>query len=86
MTATATLVNSELQLLFCSLVLCLSGTAVAETEEDDGPDIAFLEYLGMWEESDEDWLLIEEEVVAGNDERSDPVPEGEESVETEDES
>jgi len=33
----------------------------------------FLEYLGLWEETDEDWQL-------------DPVPEGEESTETEDES
>jgi hypothetical protein len=64
----------------------MSGIAVAETEEDDGPDMAFLEYLGLWEESDEEWLLIEEEVVAENDERSDPVAEREESVEIEDES
>jgi hypothetical protein len=82
----ATLANSELQTLLCSLVLCVPGIAVAETVEDDGPDMAFLEYLGLWEESDEDWLLIEAEVVAENDERGDHVPEGEESVETEDES
>ena len=86
MTVTATLANSELQTLICGLVLCMSGTAVAETQEDDSLDMAFLEYLGLWEESDEDWLLIEEGVVAENGERSDPVPEGEESVETEDES
>jgi hypothetical protein len=83
---TATLANSKLQTLICGLLLCMSGTAVAETDEDEGPDMEFLEYLGLWEESDEDWLLIEEEVVAENDERSDPVPDGEESVETEDES
>jgi len=83
---TATLANSELPTLLCSILLSLSGIAVAETQEDDSPDMEFLEYLGMWEESDEDWLLIEEEVVAENDKRSDPVSEGEESVETEDES
>ena len=48
--------------------------------------MAFLEYLGMWEESDEDWLLLDEEEVAENDKRSGPVPEGEESTEIEDES
>ena len=48
--------------------------------------MAFLEYLGMWEESDEDWLLLDEEEVAENDKRSGPVPEGEESMEIEDES
>ena len=46
----------------------------------------FLEYLGMWEETDEDWLLLDEEEVVNNDERTDPVPEGKESTETEDES
>ena len=81
-----TLANSELRTLLCSLMLSMSGIAVAQTEEEDGPDMAFLEYLGLWEESDEDWLLIEEGVVAENGERSDPVPEREESVETEDES
>lgn len=46
----------------------------------------FLEYLGLWEESDEEWLLLEDDVVADNEERSGPVPEGKESMETEDES
>ena len=46
----------------------------------------FLEYLGLWEESDEEWLLLEDDVVADNEERSGAVPEGEESMETEDES
>ena len=46
----------------------------------------FLEYLGLWEETDEDWQLLDGDAVAENDERSDPVLEGEESTETEDES
>lgn len=62
----------------------LAMAATAETEEI--PDIDFLEYLGMWEESDEDWLLLDEEEVAENDTRTDPVPEGKESTEKEDES
>ena len=60
--------------------------ALAEAEDYEVPDMEFLEYLGLWEESDEEWLLLDEEGVADNDERSDPVPEGEESPETEDES
>ena len=50
------------------------------------PDAEFLEYLGMWEETDEDWLLLDEITLVENMERSDPVPEGEESTETENES
>ena len=45
-----------------------------------------LEFLGLWEETDYEWLLLDEEEVAENDERSDPVPEGKESTEIEDES
>jgi hypothetical protein len=64
--------------------LCLGTTATAE--EEPAPDADFLEYLGMWQESDEDWLLLEEIHMTDLDERSDPVPEGEESTEIKDES
>jgi hypothetical protein len=40
----------------------------------------------MWQESDEDWLLLEEIQMTDLDERSDPVPDGEESTEINDES
>ncbi len=82
--ATEISVNSGLQVLFCGVALFGSAGAIAD--EDEVPDIEFLEYLGMWEESDEDWLLLDEDAVAENDERSDPVPEGEESPGNEDES
>ena len=56
-------------------------------EDEDTPDPEFLEYLGFWEESDEDWLLFEEPLTAEiEDTRSEPVPEGEESTENSDES
>lgn len=82
-----TLVNSGIQALFCGIALCAApgATTVAEAEDEERPDMEFLEYLGLWEESDDEWLLLDEEEVAENDERSDPVPEGEESTETEDE-
>ncbi len=50
----------------------------------------FLEYLGSWEESDEDWLLFDgmenEPVAADVHKRSGPELEGKESTESEDES
>ena len=80
-----TLANNGLQTLLLGVALVASADAIAEAEIDEVPDMDFLEYLGLWEETDEDWLLLEEQEVADNDERSDPVPEGEESTETEDE-
>lgn len=78
--------SGSLQTLLCGIALGASIGALAEAGEDEVPDREFLEYLGMWEESDEEWLLHDEEEVTDNDERSDPVPEGKESPETEDES
>ncbi len=60
-----------------------SADAVAD-EADAVPDMEFLEYLGSWEDSDEEWMLF-----AGEDdppaERTDPAPDGEASVESDDE-
>ena len=64
-----------------------SGVVVADDEQ---PDVEFLEYLGSWEESDEDWLLFDlrerETVIADEKERNDPAPAGKESTESDDES
>lgn len=76
MSAKTTAVISSL-LLGCSLVLAA---------DDEAPDAEFLEYLGLWEESDADWLIFDEVVTADTEERSDPAPEGEESTEKTDES
>ena len=67
-----------------TLFMALSLVAVAEVEM---PDLEFLEYLGSWEESDEDWVMFRESADGSNetDERSDPAPEGEASTETDDE-
>jgi hypothetical protein len=78
------MVSPERHLALLACGLCL-GTAVM-AEEVPPPDAEFLEYLGMWEETDEDWLLLDEITLVENMERSDPVPKGEESTETEDES
>lgn len=73
----------RLALVIC--VLCVAPTAVAGDDEAP-PEAEFLEYLGMWEETDEDWLVLDEVQVAEMDKRSDPAPEGKESPETTDES
>ena len=78
--------SNGLRTLLCGIALCVSATAVVATEDDETADMEFLEYLGMWEESDEEWLLLDEEEVTDNEQRSDPVPQGEESTETKDES
>ena len=75
------LVDRQLGAIACGLLLC--GTATAT--EDDVPEVELLEYLGMWEESDEDWLLFEDAIAAETEERSDPAPQGEESMENDDE-
>lgn len=65
----------------------LMGASLALAADEELPDPDFLEYLGTWEESDEDWLIFEEPVTAELEERTDPVPEeGEESTEKTDES
>ncbi len=54
------------------------------------PDPEFLEYLGSWAESDEDWLLFSEEVepivVIDSGKEIDSTPKGEDSTESKDES
>ena len=54
------------------------------------PDLELLEYLGSWEESDEDWLLFSDEtnpkVVVDDRKQSDVAPEGDTSMESENES
>ncbi len=64
----------------------LLGCSVVLAADEEIPDPEFLEYLGLWEESDEDWLIFDEPVSAETDERSEPAPEGEESPEKTDES
>ncbi len=75
--------EQAIRALVFGLLACASTTAAATDE--DIPELDFLEYLGMWEESDEEWLMLDETLTADNEERSDPAPEGEESTEKEDE-
>ena len=77
--------------MFAAVLACgLFGLSAGVTADDDElPDVAFIEYLGSWEESDEDWLLVSDVTRVRDeimkDEGSDPAPKGEESTENEDE-
>jgi hypothetical protein len=74
-------VETQLASVVCWLIL-----GVVAIAQEEGPvNEEFLEYLGMWEETDEEWLLHNDGMSADIDERNDPVPEGEESTESEDE-
>ena len=66
-----------------------SGSGCVLAVEEPLPDAAFLEYLGSWEGSEEDWVLFDnaasDPAESGDEEGNDPVPDGEESRESEDE-
>ena len=68
------------------LVLAFGAAGTVLAAEAEEPDMEFVEYLGLWEESDEEWLIVEHQIDAESAERNDPVPEGEESTEDEHES
>lgn len=70
------------RLLLAASLLCCSLVLAAD---DEIPDMDFLEYLGSWEESDEEWLIFADATGNTEEERSDPVPQGEESAESDDE-
>ncbi len=65
----------------------LAACSLVVAADEDLPEIEFIEYLGLWEESDEDWTMFSDPIEARNqsEERSDPAPEGEESTEIRDE-
>ena len=72
--------------LLWGLLGCSGALLAADTEL---PDVEFLEYLGLWEESDADWMLFSEEVrehVVADETRTEPAPEGKDSAESNDES
>jgi hypothetical protein len=74
----------RLGLVVCGVCLGTGIVAAEQTPPDD--DTEFLEYLGMWEESDEEWVLQEGILTAEDEIRSDRETEEEESPESDDES
>jgi hypothetical protein len=69
------------------LATMLGSCGLAVAAEEDVPDMEFFEYLGMWEETDEEWLMFDELVTAENKREPEPrEPDDEEPVEKDDES
>lgn len=72
-------------------VICglIGGGFPALADDSEVPDLAFLEYLGSWEESDEDWVLFsKEEKDTDSDDKAngtDPAPQEEKVAELDDE-
>jgi hypothetical protein len=88
------LVDSHLSLVikcavFCGLMACGSWAA-AQEDEEEVPAMEFLEYLGSWEGSDEDWEVVAEvvkvEQSVAQEAPTEAAAKEEESVETDDES
>lgn len=68
--------------LFVTVGAC--GPVLAE--EAGEPDMELLEYLGYWEESDEDWVMIESRLERDTDESTGPASDDEVPVENDHES
>jgi hypothetical protein len=68
------------------LVFALGAAGAVLAQDSEEPDMEFVEYLGLWEESDEEWLMVKHQIDTDSEERIDPVPEGEESTEDDHES
>ena len=71
---------SRLAILAAALV---GGVALAQ--DDGAPDDEFLEYLGFWQESDEEWLIFGDPIQPRADAGPGRERPEEESAETEDE-
>jgi hypothetical protein len=65
------------------LLLLAGGLVLAADAEE--PEMELLEYLGQWEVSDEEWVMIDRQISLETDQRNDPAPQGEESTERDDE-
>jgi len=88
MSASCSQTEAGLKLALICGLLGLSGATLAD--ELEVPDPAFLEYLGSWEESDEDWVLFSEEEAeeTPSDKKStgtDPAPRQDKVAEVDDE-
>jgi hypothetical protein len=67
------------------LLLAFGAAGIAHAAEEEEPEMELLEYLGLWEETDEEWLMLEQQLNTESEQRIDPVPDGEESMEDDDE-
>jgi hypothetical protein len=65
-----------------TLFAALAGFAGTIVAQDDEPDLGFLEYLGSWEEGDDEWLIVAE-IDQELDEKDEASDEDEQTDETE---
>ena len=68
----------------CASLLLLAGGLVLAADAEE-PEMEFLEYLGQWEVSDEERVMIDRQISLETEERNDPAPKDEESTEKDDE-
>ena len=67
-------------------LIVLATSTAAFADEDELPDADFLEYLGSWEESDEEWVYFDDQQIASLDgEWIEPESKGKDSTESDDE-
>ena len=66
------------RLMLLAAAAGVAGTAVAQ---DDEPDLGFLEYLGSWQEGDDEWLIVADLEVEPED-KSEASEEDEQTDET----
>ena len=75
-----------------AIVGMLGYVSSALADDEEPPDLEFLEYLGSWEASDEEWVIFtaglneqEESEDKENVQGSDPAPDGDKLAELDDE-
>ena len=73
------------KLTAATLLLLVCGAAAAG-EEEEQPDAEFLEYLAMWEDEDDNWLVVSADAELESEDLNDPGPEDKDATEKEDES
>ena len=67
------------------LLVVLAGAVALADPDEELPEAEFIEYLGFWDGSDEDWMIFNDPVDARPETRGGPAPEGEEPAENDDE-
>lgn len=65
---------------------------IAQADDEEVPDLEFLEYLGSWEETDETWLILSDDLEEADEtdnkdkvDGQEPAPNGEKLAELDDE-
>ena len=69
MRATETALADERTAVFVALAVCCA-PAWADDEKEPVTDMEFLEYLGSWDETDEEWQLLDGVIMAEQEEAS----------------